>query len=503
MPLGDPREPAGQDRVRPAVRDRVRAQHGRARAQVGRADASLGARQVAAHAHRRAVHGRTDRTDRLLRDPQPRLGADPGGQLLALAVAQCPAEDRADVRAPDGRQDHQLFEPGHHVPERPLLAAPPGRCGREHEILVEHRTGEARKVGEQRGVLQHRAAQRVDHADRARAHRPHEARDADPRALPQVERVAPLGVDAPQDDVDGFQTLDAPHPDAPLAHQQVGALDERQAQHAREVRLVERRLAARPGGQQDDPRVLRVPRRDVAQSEAQGAEEGPEPLDRRLPVDPGEHLRDDATILHGVPDAAGRLGPVRDRAPLPRCRRARCRWPSSTSSRPPGRRNPSTARSNPGWPSTTVGGSKPVAQQPAPAVRVLKDGVQQLGALHQAGVETGPLGFVDDDRQRVEVPRVVAVGPVRPVRDAVVGEQPLRLVARVGQRRGRRDVRWVREPGPVGRVLEHTVLRTRRGEQVGHKVSLSYRSASGAARGRVSCPTLLDLGCSRTARGAV
>ena len=44
-------------------------------------------------------------------------------------------------------------------------------------------------------------------------------------------------------------------------------------------------------------------------------------------------------------------------------------------------------------------------QQPAGAVQVGEDGVEQLGALDHAGLERGPLAVVQHQRQRVEPPR--------------------------------------------------------------------------------------------------
>ena len=119
------------------------------------------------------------------------------------------------------------------------------------------------------------------------------------------------------------------------------------------------------------------------------------------------------------------------------------------------------------------------------AVGVLQDRVQQLGPLHQRRVQTRPLRLVDDDRQRVQVPGVLPVLLVRAVRDAVVGEQPLGLVARARQARLRGGVRGVGQPRPVGAMVDRTrlALQAGGGEQVGHTEECVLRRAPSAEVG--------------------
>ncbi len=45
-------------------------------------------------------------------------------------------------------------------------------------------------------------------------------------------------------------------------------------------------------------------------------------------------------------------------------------------------------------------------QQPARAIQVGKDRVQQLSPLHQAGLEPGPLVIIEDEWQRIQSPRL-------------------------------------------------------------------------------------------------
>ena len=306
-----------------AVRDRVRPQHGGPRTEVGRADAL---RATAGRCRRRRASRR--RSGR----PGP-TGSWPthshGSAVIRAASCSRSRWLRVQPRIVPTSVPRTVgsitssFEAGQHVLERrsarrtttwaPTAARGPGRAPR--------RASRGRYVSSA-GFSSTELPSGLTTLTVPGAHGPDQPGDAEARALPQVQRVAPLGVDAPQHHVDRLEALDAPHPDAAVADQQVGALDERQAEHRRQVRLVERGLAGRPGREQDDARAARRARGDVPQREPQRAEERSEPLDRRLPVHPREHLRDDAAVLHRVADARRRLRPVRDRAPRRPRRRA-------------------------------------------------------------------------------------------------------------------------------------------------------------------------------------
>ena len=156
----------------PPVRDRVGPQHGGPRAEVGRADAL------------RATAGRCRRRRASRRPSGP---PDPTGS--------CPTHSHgsAVIRAASCSRSRWLSVQPRIVPTSvPRTVGRITSCSRrvstccsdlgsphhhvgadaQREVLVEHRVGQPRQVREQRGVLQHRAAQRVDHAHRAGAHAP-------------------------------------------------------------------------------------------------------------------------------------------------------------------------------------------------------------------------------------------------------------------------------------------------------------------------------------------
>jgi hypothetical protein len=186
-------------------------------------------------------------------------------------------------------------------------------------------------------------------------------------------------------------------------------------------------------------------------------EERPEPLDRRLAVDTGTHARDDATVLHRVPRAGWCLRAVGDRDPAARrvTREVRGRQDELAGG---GQSQPVDRAQEPRVREHDLGWQQRVREPPARAVQVDQDLVEHLCPLDQSSVERRPLELVDDHRDGVEVPaRCARSRVVGAVRDAVVGEQQVRLGSAPG------------ELGPGERVRELIDRAgTRRGQQVRH-----------------------------------
>ena len=187
---------------------------------------------------------------------------------------------------------------GQHMLTRDRVPAPERVDRRKQQLGVEQRLGQGRQERQQPGVLQHSAADRVDHGHRPAAGGLEQTRDTELRAGTHLQRVAPAAVDAPQDDVHRLEPTERAQPHPALAHREVGALDERITEQRGQERLVERRLAVRPRSQQDDPRRVRLLWRHGLQSDPQGLEERREAQHPRRAVEVGHHARDDAAVLH-------------------------------------------------------------------------------------------------------------------------------------------------------------------------------------------------------------
>jgi hypothetical protein len=191
---------------------------------------------------------------------------------LAQRLERGAVELRPDVRlrgdaARDGLHD-ELVEVSQHVVAARGVAAPPGVRARQLEVLVEQRASDARQVRREARVLEDAGRERVDDAHGAAGRRGDEAGDPQPGVAPQVQRVAPVRVDASLHDVHVVQAPRRTQPELPVAHEEVVALGEGVAEEDGEQGLVVRGLALRTRREQDDLRhvVGRVARPAAAPS---------------------------------------------------------------------------------------------------------------------------------------------------------------------------------------------------------------------------------------------
>ena len=109
--------------------------------------------------------------------------------------------------------------------------------------------------------------------------------------------------------------------DAVVAHGEVVALDERDAEVAREIGVLEVGLVVRPGREQHDARPAGR-RRELDQRVAERLEEAGEPLDVEVAERLGQDARHHDPVLERIARARRRLRAVADHPPLP-VRRAR------------------------------------------------------------------------------------------------------------------------------------------------------------------------------------
>jgi len=107
-----------------------------------------------------------------------RVGGDPGGEALARGGVEGPAEDGALLVGRRVLEDEAL-EVNEGMGPGGRVTAPPGRRGREREVLAEHHARRPRQVGAERGVLEDAAAEGVDDGDMTGAHRADQAGDAE------------------------------------------------------------------------------------------------------------------------------------------------------------------------------------------------------------------------------------------------------------------------------------------------------------------------------------
>ena len=113
---------------------------------------------------------------------------------------------------------------------------------------------------DERRRLDRARSERVGDRHVARARGFHEPGNAERRIGAQLQRIAVAVVESPEDDVDRLQAIERLDEDAPIAHGQVATLDEREAEIARQVRVLEVGLVERTGREQHDARRVALAR---------------------------------------------------------------------------------------------------------------------------------------------------------------------------------------------------------------------------------------------------
>ncbi len=391
---------------------------------------------------------------------------------MASTCSRCCARQRvrahAATTASAGRPDDQLVEVLGHVAQAVAVPAPPGLHRRQPQRLAEQPLAQIRQVRHEGRVLHDAGADGVDHADGALPDALDQTGHPQPGPGSQLQRIGPDGVDPAEDDVDLLQLAQHPHPDPAVADGEVPPLDQREAEQGGEEGLVEGGLGQGARAEHDDPGVLHPGRRGVDQRGPHRLEERGQPVQVRCVVDLGHHPGDDPTVLHRVAGAGRRLGPVRHHLPLA------VGVPAEVDRDHEQRRADDVGADHGAQVLVVIQHRRhrqvPTRQQLLGPVQVGDDRVQQLGALHDAGLQRRPLALLQHQRQRVQPPGHLLGqrqrlrrfagrhggrigegdrgGGTRGVGDAVVLEQPGDLPLRAPEVRTGVRLQALGQPGP-------------------------------------------------------
>jgi hypothetical protein len=337
------------------------------------------------------------------------------------------AQHRARARAAIGGLDHAARELRQGCFHRGALAAPPAGQRRQFEFLVQQMARKRRQKAQEGGGLQEAGAGRIGHQDVAGANRLQQPRHAQARIGPQLERVQELVVQAFEDAVHRFQTLQRLQVQALVAHREVAAFDQCQAQIACQVGMLEIGFVVRAGGEQHDARFT-FAGAHRAQAFHQRLVGGGQPLHPQVAEGLGEEARDDQPVFQQVAQARRGLRALRHNPPATggiarqiesgdvqiRCARGRnaVQGPQVAGVALHQRRRQQVAR-----------------EQLLGSVHVGHDAIEQLRSLQHAGFDLAPAVRRDDQREQIERPgslRPVGVG-VHVVGDAVVAQLALQI----------------------------------------------------------------------------
>ena len=328
-----------------------------------------------------------------------------------------------------------------HIFQRRRLAAPPGRHRRHRQRLAEQPFAQRRQEAEQGAGFEHARTERIGHQHPAGADRAEQPRDAQRRVGAQFERIAEIVVEPAQDRMHPAQAAQGLQIDRVVAHGQVLPLDQRKAEIAGQEGVLEIGFVVRTGSQQHRQRRLAVGRRHARQIVLQRAKEARQGLHMQLAKAIRKGPRHDDPVLQRIACPGWPLGAVGDHPPAP-VRRA---GQIGRIQVQPGVARRAYALAGPFVAMLAIHQRRrqqALAQQPAFAVQITEDRIEQLRTLGDRAGDAGPLVAVEDQRQGVELP-----GPLDPHRVGidVVGHA-------VGLDRVAHRARAFVEPARVGLV---------------------------------------------------
>ena len=300
------------------------------------------------------------------------------------------------------RSDHHRIQLLQDFAAAAGIAEPPCREVGNRQVLPEHRRRQRRQEAEHRARFDHAGAERIGDRHRAVAHRLHQAGHAQPRPRAQFERVGEIGVEPAQQH---FGALEAGHradEDAVLADGEVLAFDQKKAEIAREIGVLEIGFVQRSRRQHADAGVvLAVERRQLR---LKGLEERRQPLDAQRAIDVRHRARERDAVLQGVAGAGGRLGAIAEHPPSPFRRTADVDG-VETQIRAARRRGADHRTQEFRIACDHRRRQPSVADEFGRTVDVLEDRFEQLGALNDPGLERLPFLGVDQQRNVAQQPR--------------------------------------------------------------------------------------------------
>ena len=333
-------------------------------------------------------------------------------QRLALGRLQHADDDRLAVGLQAGPHDHQV-EVGERKGERGGLAQPPHVERRQVQGLAEQLFAQPLEERHHGRRLDHAGAQGIGERDGAGARGLDQAGDAERGIGAQLERIGERAVEAAQQHVHRAQAGQGLDRDLAIARHQVAAFDQRHAEHAREVDMLEIGRRQRARRQHRHVGLRHAGRRHGEQRIVPAVDERPEVAHRDRAEGLGQASRQHAAHLDGIADARRHLGVVGQHVPAAV---AQSHQVDGVVGEVAGRRLAVGDAAGPLEMPVGVDQHRRqqlVLQQRLRAVDVGQHGVEQAGALDDAAFDLRPFVGRDHEGQRVE----------RPARRAAVVQQ--------------------------------------------------------------------------------
>ena len=293
---------------------------------------------------------------------------------------------------------------------------------RHDQILAEQPPAQARQEPEQRPRFQYAGARHVGDDDAVLAQHVDQAGHAEMRGRIELQRIEKIGIDPAQQHVEPLQPRDGADIDAVAADGEIVALDQQEAEIARQRRVFEIGLAEGAWRQQPDPRLVAIGA--GAQRIPECLEERRHALDIHRLVEVGKGARQHQAIFQRVARTRRRLRAVVQHPPAPIGAAAdigciKVKMAAAGRFDAANRAQIFVAAGNGGRRHRAIG------DQPALAIEIAQHHFEQLGALGDARGQLLPIGLVDDERQMAERPQPVGGLAGRAIGDAGLAQMPV------------------------------------------------------------------------------
>ena len=401
--------------------------------------------------HPFAVPARRDGAiDHLAAHPIPRPGPNAGYQFVPGSGGQQRRYKPLHTRTRHQRLNHQFRQHSQHTGQ--ILRPPtPPRTGRgEQQLLPQQAPGHRRQKFDKAGRFHQPAAQRVGHRHARLPHRLHQARRAGQRRTVELQRIAlPVGHPT-QENIDRHQATERLEIDPVVAHRQVATFDQRVAQIAGEVGVLEIGRARRPWALQSDAGIFPA-RRQPLEHAAEGDEKGGQSLDMALAKHSRQQPRHHQPVFQTVAEAVRHAGPVSQHGPVS-LTIARHHRGMEMEAAAAGRHSAVAAAQKAGMREDHLGGNQPFADHMLRSVEIGQEAVEQPGPLSDPPRENLPVGCRHHQRNGIKHPRPLLSERLvmHVVGDAVVPDQLAGLLPALDEFGRTPGSNLIGKPPPMG-----------------------------------------------------
>jgi hypothetical protein len=307
------------------------------------------------------------------------------------------------------RRDHHVVEPADDLLARLRLAQPPSRDIGQCEIAAEHGRRQRGQKAQERARLDHAGTERIGDHDGAVTHRLHQSGHAEARTRIELEWIGEVGVEASHEHLGPLEAGHRANEDAVVAHGQVFALDQQEAEITREIGVLEIGLVHRPRREHADAGIVLPVER--GQLGLERLEKRRQPLDLELAIDVGHGTRDREPVLQCVAGARRCLRAVAEHPPMAVRGAAdvdRIDPQTGTAGRRHADQRPQEFRIA----GDDRGRQPALVHEVRRPVGVGQHRFEQFGALDQTGFERLPFRGVDQQRYMAQRPRPLGAGRI-------------------------------------------------------------------------------------------